>query len=80
MRKSLSSEPQIVHMLGQAEVGEKSIGQLCPDHGISMKTFDRRRRRYGGMGIPELRQKEKKRKSVLGRRTFAVPEVWTPRR
>jgi putative transposase len=56
MRKSRFSEPQIVHILRQAEVGEKTIGQLCRDHGISVNTFYRWRRRYGGMGIPELRR------------------------
>jgi putative transposase len=56
MRKSRFSEPQIVHILRQADVGEKTIGQLCRDHGISVNTFYRWRRRYGGMGIPELRR------------------------
>jgi putative transposase len=56
MRKSRSSEPRIVHILRQAEVGEKSIGQLCCDHGISVNTIYRWRRRYGGMGVPELRR------------------------
>jgi putative transposase len=56
MRKSRFSEPPIVHILRQAEVGEKAIGQLCRDHGISVNTSYRWRRRYGGMGIPELRR------------------------
>jgi hypothetical protein len=35
MRKSWFSEPQIVHILRQAEVGEKTNAQLCRDHGFS---------------------------------------------
>jgi putative transposase len=54
MCKSLFSEPQIVHILGQADLGEKTIGQLCRDHGISVNTFCPWRCRYGGIGIPEL--------------------------
>jgi putative transposase len=56
MRKSRFSEPQIVYILRPAEVGEKTIGQLCRDQGISANTFYRWRCRYGGMGIPELRR------------------------
>ena len=56
MRKSWFSEPQIVHILRQADVGETTIGQLCRDQGISANTFYRWRRRYGGMGMPELRR------------------------
>jgi len=56
MRTSRFSETQIVHILRRAEVGEKTIDQLCRDHGISQNTFYRWRRRYGGIGIPELRR------------------------
>ncbi len=56
MRKSRFSETQIVPILRRAEVGEKAIGHLCRDHGISVNTFHRWRRRYGGMGLPELRR------------------------
>src|SRR5262245_34298942 len=45
--------PQFVHILRQAEVGEKTIGQLCRDPGNSGNTFYRWRRRYGGMGLPD---------------------------
>jgi putative transposase len=57
MRTSQFSETQIVHILRQAEIGQKTIGQLCRGHGISVNTFCRRRRRCGGMGIPELRRR-----------------------
>jgi putative transposase len=56
MRKSRFSEAQIVQILRQADVAEKTIGQLCREHGISENTFYRWQRRYGGMGLPELRR------------------------
>jgi putative transposase len=56
MRKSRFTEAQIIHILRQADVGEKSIGQLCREHAISENTFYRWRRRYGGMSLSELRR------------------------
>jgi putative transposase len=56
MRKSRFSEVQIVRILRQADAGEKTVGQLCREHRISENTFYRWRRRYGGMGLPELRR------------------------
>ena len=56
MRKSRFSETRIVQILRQAEVGEKTVAQLCRDHGISENTFYRWKRRYGGLGLPELRR------------------------
>jgi putative transposase len=78
MRKSRFIEAQIIHILRQAEVGEKSIGQLCRDHGISVNTFYRWRRRYGGVGLPELRrqrhleQENSRLKRLLAERDLEV--------
>jgi putative transposase len=56
MLKSRFSEAAIVAILRQADAGEKAIGQLCRDHGISENTYYRWKRRFGGMGLPELRR------------------------
>ena len=56
MRKSRFSESQIVAVLKQAEAGGKAVGQVCRDQCISENTFYRWKRRYGGMGLPELRR------------------------
>jgi putative transposase len=56
MRKSRFSEVPIVRILRQADAGERTVGQLCREYGISENTFYRWRRRYGGMGLPELRR------------------------
>ena len=57
MRKSRFTEAQIIHILRQADAGDQTIGQLCREHAISENTFHRWRRRYGGMGLPELRRR-----------------------
>jgi putative transposase len=46
MRKSRFSEVQIVRILRQADAGERTVGQLYREHGISENTFYRWRRRY----------------------------------
>jgi putative transposase len=76
MRKSRFSEPQIVNILRQADVGEKSIDQLCRDQGISENTFYRWRRRYGGMGIPELwRQRHLEQENTRLKRLLAERDL-----
>ena len=82
MRTCRFSEPQIVHILRQAEIGEETIGQLCRNHGISVNTFYRWRRRYGGMGVPELRrqrhleQENARLKRLLAERDLEVDALW----
>jgi len=49
------SQEKIVYVLKQAEAGIK-IGEICREHGISEQTFHNWKRKYGGMGISELRR------------------------
>ena len=49
------SQEKIVYVLKQAEAGIK-IGEICREHGISEQTFHNWKRKYGGMGVSELRR------------------------
>ena len=55
MRKSRFSEEQIVGILKAAETGEK-ISELCRRHGISRETFQRWRKKYGGLEVSEAKR------------------------
>ena len=49
------SQEKIVYALKQAEAGVKT-GEICREQGISEQTFYNWKRKYGGMGVSELRR------------------------
>lgn len=55
MKKTRFSEEQIAYILRQAEGGTAAT-EVCRKNGISEQTFYRWKKRYGGMGVPELRR------------------------
>jgi len=54
MPKRVSQE-RIVYALKQAEAGVK-VSEICRENGISEQTFYNWKRKYGGMGVSELRR------------------------
>ncbi len=54
MRRSLHTEHEILVLLGEAESGIP-IAEICSTAGVSLRTFYRWRRRYGGLSSPALR-------------------------
>jgi putative transposase len=81
MKANEFSEEQRVGILREAEKGEESIGQVCRRHGISDVTFFRWRRKFGGLGMPEMRrlrelEKENARlKRLLAERDLEIDVV-----
>lgn len=55
MRKSRFSEEQIAMALWQAKAGTP-VGEICGKMGIAETTFYRWKKKFGGMGVSELRE------------------------
>ena len=55
MKKTKFTEQQIVFALKQAETGTR-IDEVCRKMGISEATFYNWKKKYGGLGVSELRQ------------------------
>ena len=55
MRKSKFTDEQIAYALHQAESGT-AVLEICRKLGISEQTFYRWKKRYGGLGVSELRE------------------------
>jgi len=55
MKKSKFTEEQIAFALRRAETGTR-VAEVCRKMGISEMTFYRWKRKYGGLGVSELRR------------------------
>lgn len=55
MKKSTTSEQQIVAILKEAEAGVPVV-DLCRQHGISQSTFYKWKAKYGGLDASALRR------------------------
>ena len=55
MKRKRYAEPQIVFALQQAEAGT-SVAELCRKMGVAEATFYRWKKRYGGLGVSEIRR------------------------
>jgi putative transposase len=55
MKRTKFTEQQIVFALKQAETGTK-VDEVCKKMGISEATFYNWKKKYGGLGVNELRQ------------------------
>lgn len=54
MKKTKFTEAQIVFALRQADAGV-TIAEVCRKMGISEATYYNWKKKYGGLGVPELR-------------------------
>ena len=55
MKKSKFTEEQIAFALRQAESGTR-VAEICRKMGIAEQTYFRWKKKYGGLGVSELRR------------------------
>jgi putative transposase len=55
MSRKRFTEEQIIYALKQADAG-RPVREICRDIGVSEQSFYRWKKKYGGMGISELRE------------------------
>ena len=55
MKKSKFTEEQIAFALRQVETGIR-VAEICRKFGIAEQTFYRWKKKYGGLGVSELRR------------------------
>lgn len=55
MKKSRFTEEQIAFSLKQAELGT-TVAEVCRKMGVSEATFYNWKKKYGGLGVSELRR------------------------
>lgn len=53
MRRSQFTENEILHLLYEASAGV-SVAEICRTAGVSLRTFYRWRRRFGGLNAPAV--------------------------
>lgn len=55
MKRNRYSPEQIIYALKQVESGEKAV-EICRKMGVSEATFYNWKKKYGGMGVSEVRE------------------------
>ena len=74
--KKRFSEEQIVVILRNGESGEKTVEQLCREHGVSQATYYGWKRKYGSMAEPDVKRlKELEKENARLKRLLAERDV-----
>lgn len=74
--KKRFSEEQIVSILREAQSGQKTVEQLCRDHGIATPTYYAWKRKYSAMDEPDVKRlRELEKENVRLKRILAERDV-----
>lgn len=74
--KKRFSEGQIIGMVREAELGQKTVEQLCREHGVSENSYYVWKRKYGAMAQPDVKRlRELEKENARLKRLLAEPDV-----
>jgi putative transposase len=74
--KKRFSEEQIVAILREGEAGQKTVEQLCREHGMSPATYYGWKRKYASMAEPDVKRlKELEKENTRLKRLLAERDV-----
>lgn len=74
--KKRFSEEQIVVTPRDGESGQKTVEQLCREHGVSQPTYYGWKRKYGSMAEPDVKRlKELEKENARLKRLLAERDV-----
>ena len=75
MKRRFSDE-QIVLMLREFEAGQKTVAEICRQHGISEPTFYGWKRKFGSMAEPDVKRlKDLEKENARLKRLLAERDV-----
>ncbi len=76
MRRKGFSNEQIIRILKEAEREDKTVAEVCREHGVSENSYYRWRRKFGGLSVPELRRlRELERENARLKRMMAERDL-----
>jgi putative transposase len=56
MKRSKFSEGQIIKILKETEITDKTVADICREHGIAQSTYYKWKSKYGGLDESQLRR------------------------
>lgn len=74
--KKRFSEEQIVAILREGQSGQKTVEQLCREHGVAAPTYYGWKRKYGAMDEPDVKRlRELEKENARLKRLLAERDV-----
>lgn len=74
--KKRFTEEQIVGILREAELDQKTVEQICREHSVSQPTYYVWKRKYGSMAEPDVKRlKELEKENARLKRLLAERDV-----
>jgi putative transposase len=76
MTKNKYTTDQVVRILQEAEVGDKTVTEICREKGITKNTFYAWKAKYGGMDVSESKRlRELERENARLKRLLAERDL-----